>query len=205
MLEEDILYKSENEYNELSASEQLGYIQYYISTSDVGIIAGKHYYINDNGEFKLVQTPSVDNIDDYYDKVYVDSAKTYYGNETYYEAIPANLLSKQYVDKYYVKNQSGEFELAVASQFNVSTQYYYKKNYKQKLAGSDITNAFELVRITLAKDSENYVLNASAADTAKLQNIADSINLSFVITIKIKNNITNASDSYNMRYNISLV
>lgn len=205
VLEEDILYKSENEYNELSASEQLGYIQYYISTSDVGIIAGKHYYINDNGEFKLVQTPSVDNIDDYYDKVYVDSAKTYYGNETYYEAIPANLLSKQYVDKYYVKNQSGEFELAVASQFNVSTQYYYKKNYKQKLAGSDITNAFELVRITLAKDSENYVLSANAADTAKLQNIADSINLSFVITIKIKNNITNASDSYNMRYNISLV
>ncbi|MBR4124540.1 MAG: hypothetical protein IKR12_03105 [Clostridia bacterium] len=208
VLAEDINYKSESEYDELSNEQKAGYTQYYIKTSDVGIVAGKHYYIkNNNEEFELVQTPSIDDIENnsYYDKVYVDSTKTYYGNETYYEEIPAALLSKQYVDKYYVKNQSGEFELAVASQFNVSTQYYYKKNYKQKLAGSDITEVFELVTISLAEDSANYVLSASAADTAKLQNISDSIDLSFVITIKIKNNVTNAFDSYNMRYNISLV
>ncbi|MBR4745182.1 MAG: hypothetical protein IK070_00535, partial [Clostridia bacterium] len=212
VLQEDISYKTENEYNALAPEQQTGYNQYYIKTNDIGIVAGKNYYLKNN-VFTLVETPNIDEIEEYYEKVYVVSTKAYYGRETYYEKITSG-LSPEYIAKYYVAifkkapetfdsmqtyyilnnneyqvvDSPNEEDISLyyvkdympATSYDSNAEYYYKKNYKLLESGADITEVFELTTISIAKSNANYVLIATAEDTAKLQNISDSIDLSFV-------------------------
>ena len=123
-----------------------------------------------------------------------DSTETYYIlNNDVYEVVDSPNADN--IADYYV------IDYMPATSYDSNAEYYYKKNYKLLEAGADLTEVFELAQISLI----NNVLSATADNIAKLENILESIDLSFAITIKIKNTSTNIIDYYNMRYNLSIV
>ena len=141
----------------------------------------------------------------YFEKVY--SNKQYYGLKTHYEAIDGENVSYDYISKYYIYNENlgnVEYELASKDYYNPATTYYYKKNYELKEEGTDITNVFAKVTITLSNDGNNWILSSSAEDVDVLQNLIDTIDLDLTAKVLIVNNGTSNNDYYNVKYTVNL-
>lgn len=188
VLPENVVYITEAEYNNLE--DKSNYKMFYVQTSDVTEIDNlKTYYEYVNGEYIEVLDPQVENLDNYFEKVY--SEKAYYCEETYYQAIDPNELNINYMLKYYEavydsNNQIIDYQKTNDREIVQNKTYYYKLNYKQLEAGSNITNVFDKLAITLTleKDLNNNVSTVKVGYDNTIKNITGSIN--FVLSIEAK-------------------
>lgn len=184
--------KLEEQDYQYQSNSQEGYKQYYIKTKDSSIIEGKNYYEKVNGVFVIVQSPQDAEKQNYYEIVY--SNQDYYAFvDSYYVEIDSSLTSEEFVSRYYELDNEGNYVLA--SVYKSSNQYFYKCKYQHIEEGQDITGAYLQFEITLhvEKDENDKITICKVIVDENIKNLNDSINLTFAIEVRIKNNKTNMS------------
>lgn len=193
--------KNNNQFEEVELPNVNNIADYY---EKVYVDSSKVYYGRETHYERIETGISQDYISSYYVAIFKKASSTFDEYETYYvinndSYVQVDNPSASEIANYFVK------DYMPATAYNPNTEYYFKMNYKQLLAGDDITEAFEIVTISLEKSGTNHILKASEEDKIKLQNLTDSINLSFVISIKINNISSGGYDTYKMKYSINIV